>query len=73
MLVAAASAARLSGATLGTLSRTALVLLEPELAGIEIVRHRSLGEVLAFVGVDDNTAWGTAGTPHRRSGRSRSA
>src|SRR4051812_31212471 len=54
--VAAASAARLSGAALGAFASAALVLLEACLTGVDVVRHRSLREVLAFVGVDDDTA-----------------
>jgi hypothetical protein len=41
-------------AAVGTLARSAFVTGKARLAGIAIVRHRSLCEVAALMGFDDN-------------------
>jgi hypothetical protein len=41
-------------AAIGTFTRAALVSAEPGLAGVTVVRHRSLREVLALMSADDD-------------------
>jgi len=46
----------LAGTAVGALAGAALVLAEPGLAGLAVVRNRALGQVAALVRLDDDTA-----------------